>query len=147
MRDFIFVLKKDLIVQALVYNSLIKMENGFWVHFLQKCMIKVIILILREKKLMKNYVKNMAQKFNFKKIPCLKMTRRKFFYSSNCFFFFSFSDCCLANSNSSFVCLNFFNLLVFYNLCIKTAQFFSILSKRKFKLVINIQQSKWEIFH
>src|SRR3989338_11609358 len=109
-------------------------------------MTKVIILTLREKKFMKNYVKNTVQKFNFKKIPCLKMTRRKIFYSSNCFFFFSFSDCCLANSNSSFVCLNFFNLLIIYNLYIKTAQFFSISSKRKFQLA-NIQQSKWVFFH
>jgi len=43
---------------TLVSTFLIKMVNVFWVHFLHKCMIKVIILTLREKKFMKDYVKN-----------------------------------------------------------------------------------------
>jgi hypothetical protein len=51
-------------------------------------------------------------------------TREKY-YSCNSFFFFSFSVCCFANSNSSLVCLNFFNSLVCDIVYIKTAVFFS----------------------
>ena len=57
--------------------------------------------------------------------------KRKKSYSSDFFSFFSFSDCNLANSNSSFVCLNFFNLTLVYNLDIKTAHFMGSQSKRE----------------
>jgi hypothetical protein len=49
--------------------------------------------------------------------------KEKKYYSKSSFFFLSFSDCNLANSNSSFVCLNFFNLIVCCNVSIKTAVF------------------------
>ncbi len=67
-----------------------------------------------------NYVKNSPLKFSFKKTLPEKDKEKKY-YSSDSFFFFSFSDCSLANSNSSFVCLNFFILLLDCDLDIKTA--------------------------
>ena len=75
---------------------------------------------MTEKKAMMNYDKNIIQKFSFKKTLSEKDKEKKY-YSSDSFFFFSFSDCSLANSNSSLVCLNFFNLKVIHDLDIKTA--------------------------
>ena len=82
-----------------------------------------------------HYMANILQKLNFKKKSCLKKTSKKF-QSSDSFFFFSFSVCIFANSNSSLVCLNFFNLSLHGNFNIKTQHFDVILVTRNYQYPI-----------
>ena len=105
--------KKNLKELVLVLDFLIKIMNVFCsIAFFTKMYDESKTLISERKKIYDELNQKYSSKLNFKK-PCLKKTRRKNIILLILFSSFSFSDCSLANSNSSLVCLNFFNLIYF----------------------------------